>query len=392
MLLTFFLMAAASAKPPQRTNDSALADANSAFCLDLYRGFAASEGNLFFSPYSISTAMAMVYGGANGDTADEIARALHFTLKEDTLHKTFETLGETLTASARDGGMKLSIANGLCFTGGGVGTTYKSFLKERYDAEIFGSGLSSVNNWVKKKTEGRIEKILEKLSPNSVCVILNAIYFKGTWETQFKKERTSDAPFKVSSRKKVTCRLMSQKGRFRLLLKKNFNAVSLPYRGGEYSMVVFLPHKADGIATLEKQLISRNLKRWFYELETRPKQKAVVMLPKYRMSTSYDLKPPLKKLGISDAFIPAEADFSGMGWGKGDLWIAQVKHKAFLEVNEEGTEAAGATAVEMQTKSAPRPPMVFRADHPFVFMIRHNKTGAVLFAGRLRDPEQLKQE
>jgi serine protease inhibitor len=362
-----------------------LVKGNTAFAVKLYRELGSSEGNLSFSPYSISSALGMTYAGARENTAKEMEDVLHFELEQTQLPSVFKELTQELVADARNADQKLNIANGLCLTGDDVSKEFKALLKDYYDAEIFSGGLDKINGWVQEKTEGKIEKILEKLSPNSVCVILNAIYFKGTWESQFKNSATHDAPFKQSASKHVTVPLMYQRRDFKLLNRKDFQAASLPYKGNLMSMIVLLPREVDGLTELERQLTTRNLKQWLAELEKEPAQETELFMPKFKLETGYDLVSPCIKLGMKDAFDAGKADFRGMGWPKGELWISQIKHKAFVEVNEEGTEAAAATAVEMSTKSIQSYP-VFRADHPFLFMIRDNQTGSILFMGRIVEP------
>jgi serpin B len=344
-----------------------------------------TEGNLFFSPYSISSAMGMTYAGARENTAAEMAKALEFAATPEQLPAAYKSLNAAVQASVHKGRHNLNIANGLCLTGGDVSKEYKAVLRDSFDAEIFPGGLDKINGWVKEKTQGKIEKILEKLSPNSVCVLLNAIYFKGTWASQFKREATQDAPFRPATDKEVTVPLMYQKGQFKLLEKDAFQALVMPYSGKTLSMVIILPKAVDGLAALEKTLTTETLAQWLAEADKQTEREAQVFVPRFKLETGYDLVPPCEALGIKDAFTNGRADFRGMGWAKGELWIAQIKHKAYVDVNEEGTEAAGATAVEMRTKSIRRYP-VFRADHPFLFVIRDHATDSILFAGRLSDP------
>jgi serpin B len=358
---------------------------NSAFAVELYRELGASEGNLFFSPYSISSALGMTYAGARGSTAKEMKSVLHFSVAQNALPPAFKSLNRELVATARKNGQKLNIANALVLTGGDVSGEFKATLKDYYDAEIFGGGLAKINGWVKQKTEGKIEKILEELDANSVCVLLNAIYFKGIWESQFQKCSTHDALFSVSADKQVTVPMMYQKSDFKLLVEKDFQAVSLPYKGKSLSMVVLLPRTKGGLAALERQMTDQNLNGWLVKLAAQPVQKVDLFLPKFKLETSYDLVSPLSKMGMKEAFVLGKADFSGMGWPKGRLYISQIKHKAYVEVNEEGTEAAAATAVEMATKSFHQDP-IFRADHPFLCLIRDNQSGSILFMGRIADP------
>lgn len=358
---------------------------NNAFAVKLFRQLGASEGNLFFSPYSISAALGMTYDGARGITAREMASALHFRVPQKELPHAFKALTGDLLATARDSGQKLDIANALVLTGGDVSGTFKATLKDYYDAEIFGGGLAAINGWVKKKTEGKIETILEKLDPNSVCVLLNAIYFKGTWESQFRKSSTHDAPFNVSAGLQVPVAMMYQKGDFKLLEEQDFQAVSLPYRGKSLSMVILLPRSVDGLAALEKQVEDKRLAAWLAKLDQQQAQSIDLFLPKFKLETGYDLASSFMKMGMKEAFQPGKADFRGMGWPIGRLFISQIKHKAYVEVNEEGTEAAAATAVEMATKSVLQYPR-FRADHPFIYLVRDNRSGSILFMGRMANP------
>jgi serpin B len=342
-----------------------LVKGNTAFAVQMYRELGAKEGDLFFSPYSVSKALCMTYAGARKNTAKEMANVLHFQMVQKKLHPTFKELGRELNDTARENGQKLNIANALILTGGNVDNTFKTLLKDNYDAEIFGGGLDAINDWVKSKTEGKIEKILEELDTNSVCVLLNAIYFKGIWSRPFEKSKTHDALFTVSATKTTPTSLMAQKNDFKIMAENDFQAVSSPYKGDNLSMVILLPNAVDGLAALEKNLTPQNLNGWLEKLDKESVQKVRLYLPKFKLETGYDLKDPLQKMGMKDAFEENIADFRGMGFPKkGDVWIGQIKHKAFVEVNEEGTEAAAATAVEMVTKSIHHE-KVFRADHPF---------------------------
>jgi len=216
-------------------------------------------------------------------------------------------------------------------------------------------------------------------------VLLNAVYFKGTWANQFEKSVTRDAPFTLSPGKKVTVPFMYQKKDFKVLIENDFQAISLPYKGNDLSMVILLPKASDGLASLERRLTDSTIKAWLARLDAQLPDSVELYLPRFSFGTDYDLVPATMKMGMVDAF-GSSADFTGMGFKVGDLWIAQIKHRAFIEVNEEGTEAAAATAVEMETKGM-RYSTVFRADHPFVFLIRDHRTGAILFMGRIANPK-----
>jgi serpin B len=379
--------AKATAAAPTPSIDP-LAQGNTAFAKQLYDQLVEARGNTFFSPYSVSSALAMTYGGARENTAREMKAALHFQLDPSQLHLAFKALNAALADGMGRSGQKLNIANALILTGGDVSREYKQILEENYDAEIFPGDLGAINGWVKQKTEAKIEKILDQLDPDSVCVILNAIYFKGVWERQFEKSRTQEAPFKRSATDAVNVPLMHQKEAFKLLSEEDFQAIAIPYKGQALSMVVLLPREVDGLGALEAKLTPQRLEQWLTALDGQRPRKVLLYLPKFKLETSYDLATPLKEMGMRDAFEMELADFRGMGWPQGKLYISQVKHKAFVDVNEEGTEAAAATAVEMATKSMPAPPEVFRADHPFLFFIRHDATGTLLFMGRMVNPAQ----
>jgi serpin B len=363
-----------------------VASGNTEMAVDLYRELGQrKQGNLFFSPLSISTALAMTYAGAREETAAQMKATLHFELEQSGLNSAYRSPGQKLVTAAQKTDQKLNIANALVFTGGKVSDTYQKILKTYYNAEIFGGDLTAINAWVKRKTEGKIPSILDQLSPNSVCVILNAIYFKGTWDVQFDKDSTRDDVFSTADGRQVTLPLMHRKDNYKLLDEGGTQIISLPYKGKSLSMVVILPKEPQGLAGFEDKLKAADVKDLLVKLDKQPERKVSVYFPRFKMETQYDLGAPLQKMGMKDAFTP-RADFTGMGWHRGELFIGQVKHRAFVEVNEEGTEAAAATAVEMVTKSMPPREEVFRADHPFFFMIRDNETGAILFMGRFSDP------
>ncbi len=389
IMLTFFCSAAiAVIVEASPSGSSSLSDGitkgNNDFNVELYHMLSNAGGNLLFSPYSISTALGMTYGGARGNTAVEMKKTLHFQFDQTRLGKGFKNMDKQLMAAIGKDGQKLRIANGLCTTGGKIAPDYKAFLEKYYDAELFAGGLDKINAWVSKKTEGKITEILKELNPNSVCVILNAIYFKGQWENQFQKEYTHKSTFRVSATKQVQVPLMYQSNNMKMIQEKGVQAVEIPYKGNLLSMVILLPDTPDGLAGLEKQVTSANLDTWLTELDMQPARKTDLFLPRFKSETEYDLIGAFKAMGMKDPFS-ATADFSGMGWPKGSLWISQIVHKAYIEVNEVGTEAAAATGVEMATKSVPYF-AVFRADHPFLYLIRDNRRGTILFMGRMDDP------
>jgi len=379
-------LATALSKAPENTPPdgiSALVSGNNAFAVKLYGQLRDDEGNLFFSPFSVSSALGMTFSGARGNTADEMRSALELPDGEG-VHSAFGELISNLVGTEP----RLDIANALSLTGGDVSGEFKSLLAQNYHAEIFFGDLDKINEWVSDKTHGKIEKILDRLDPNSVCVILNAIYFKGDWLSPFQGHATRDAPFYIAPDDEVSVPMMFQESRFKLLEGDGFQAISLPYKGRPMSMVIFLPNERGDLAGIESKLTPQNLAKWLSEIDSHEEEKVKLYIPKFELKTDYSLVPPFKSLGMRDAFMMDVADFSGTGWPVGELWISQIKHKAFIEVNEKGTEAAAATAVEMATKAAmPQPTPIFRADHPFIFIIRDNETGSILFMGRISNPK-----
>lgn len=374
---------------------------NSEFVLDLYaklkddpkiRG---AGGNLFFSPYSISTALAMTWAGARGETEKQMAEVLHFTLPQNRLHPAFGALENRLNAAGKKGGYELNVASALW------GQRGYDFLQEFLELtrKNYGAGLRDVdfakktektrrtiNAWVEKQTKDKIKELIKPgvLDSLTRLVLTNAIYFKGDWAIQFDKKDTRDAPFTVTPGQKVKVPMMYLKADFKYWADSRLQVLELPYKSDELGMVVLLPRKIDGLAELEKSLTSKNLEQWLAKLQ---KQEVVVYLPRFKLLSEFSMAELLGAMGMKDAFS-AEADFSAMT-GKKELFISAVLHKAFVKVNEEGTEAAAATGVAMRLTAVRRTP-VFRADHPFVFMIKDNRSGSILFMGRVTNPGQAK--
>jgi serpin B len=370
---------------------------NTGFAVDLYGKLRTREGNVFFSPYSISTALAMTSGGARGETEKQMAQTLRFDLPADKLPPAFAALAADLAAVQQKGQVKLAVANslwpqkGLAFL-----PDYLALCQKYYGSSIMPVDYSghteiarkTINDWVEARTN---RKIVELLKPGVVdgstrLVLINAIYFKGIWASQFEARLTENEPFHMSLEKSVTAPLMRQTHDFRYAESPGLQVLELPYAGGDLSMLVLLPSMVDGLGDLEAGLTAENLTSWTANLKS---HKVAVFLPKFKSTSEFKLAGTLAALGMSDVFS-GRADFSGMD-GRKDLFISDVIHKAFVEVNEEGTEAAAATAIVMVGSAAPsnlRPIPVFRADHPFLFLIRDNRNGSVLFLGRVTDPTQ----
>ena len=363
---------------------------NTEFALALYHKLRTTEGNLFFSPYSISTALAMTYAGARGNTAAQMAQALHFPLDQEQLHPAFASLEARLGDIGGKGHIQLRVANALWPQEGYVLLDAFLALTKRYygvrvTAVDYGEAETArrtINAWVEEKTEDKIQDIIPSglLDELTRLVLVNAIYFKGDWASQFDQSLTNDAPFWVTPDEQIQAPMMSQVHGFRYGEGDGLQVLELAYAGDDLSMVVLLPREIDGLAELEERLTVENLDRW----TRRARQREVeVSLPRFEITFPARLSGILMSMGMVDAF--GDADFSGMD-GTKLLQIAAVLHKAFVAVNEEGTEAAAATAVIMKLKALPSPLPVFRADHPFVFLIRENSTGSILFLGRVANP------
>ena len=377
-------------------NMRSLVASNTEFATDLYAQLRTQEGNLFFSPYSISTALAMTYGGARGETAKQMASTLHFDLPANMLAPAFVEMQGDLNEVQSQGHVQLAVANSLWpqkdYT---FQPDYLKLCKKYYGTSIHPvdyindteGARKTINGWVEEKTN---DKIVDLLAPGSLdasnrLVLVNAIYFKGKWEKRFEAGQTENEPFYESSNQTSSARLMRQTDDFGYAEFPDLQVLELPYTGGEVSMVVLLPSKVDGIGELEQELTVPNLAKWTAPLS---KQKVQVFLPTFKVTSEFSLGDTLGAMGMPDAFIYGQADFSGMD-GTRDLFISKVVHKAYVDVDEEGTEAAAATAVVMTLAAAmPAEPLVFRADHPFLFLIRDNPTGSILFLGRVMDPKQ----
>lgn len=359
---------------------------HAAAALDLFHQLRGDAGNLFFSPYSVSAAFGMVGAGTKDNTAAEIAGAFHFGTMDAAFHQQFGELHRALMANGNKDGDLLAIANALCVTGGSSSQDYLKLIKTIYDAEIFPGKVDTINAWAKQKTHGKIDSILKTLNPNSLLVLLNAVYFKGSWKNAFHEKATQEKEFHLSAEKSERVPMMRQKSDFRMLNQEVWQAIDLPYATG-LSMTILLPKERHGLAAAEAKLDAAGLAAILNALDQSRTMQVNLSLPKFKLSAEYDLIDPLKKSGIKDAFIPEAADFTPMGFDKGVAAITQVRHRAVIEVGEKGTEAAAVTAVEISTRSAPRQTPNFIADHPFLFLIRDQASGTILFMGRLNNPQ-----
>jgi len=384
---------AAGAEAPQ----SAVATGNNALALDLYARLRGEKGNLFFSPYSISSALAMTCAGARGDTAAQMAKALHFDLEPEKLHAAFGRLTSELNEVGKKLDFELRVANALWVQQGyRLLADFLDLTKSAYGAlphdvdfaKATEAARQTINRWVEEQTKDKIQNLIPPgtLSAAARLVLTNAIYFKGRWASEFFKDFTLDLPFTLASGEKVSVPMMNQTAAFGYRKGDGFQVLEMPYKGRALSMAVFLPAKADGLPEFEKSLTTESLGRWLTGLQ---EQQVIVTIPKFRVTSAFLLGETLRAMGMADAFALPPADFSGMT-GRKDLFIGAVIHKAFVDVNETGTEAAAATAVIMEGGAPPREETkpVFRADHPFLFLIRDNRSGAILFMGRVTNPKE----
>lgn len=371
---------------------SSVVNTNNQFAFGLYSRYKAKDGNIFFSPYSISSALVMAYEGAKGKTAEEIEAVFHFpqddTLRRESFLRIYNQINK------KDKKYQLRTANALWaqkdypfledyfnligkYYGGKV--TNLDFINETEKSRI------TINNWVEEQTNNRIKNLIPPgiLNEMTRLVLTNAIYFKGKWVKQFEEKNTTEQDFRMSPANTVKVKMMSltgERARFNYGETDKLQILELLYEGEELSMLVLLP-KDDDLAALEESLNPQNISNWKSGLQ---KERVDVYLPKFKFETKYFMAEDLKEMGMPTAFSGV-ADFSGMT-GKKDLFISEVIHQAFVEVNEEGTEAAAATAVVMVQSVLMEKPKIFNANRPFIFVIQEKETGNILFIGRVNNP------
>ncbi|XP_069770319.1 leukocyte elastase inhibitor-like isoform X2 [Narcine bancroftii] len=353
--------------------------------------------NMFMSPLSISVALGMLYLGAKGNTAVEIAKVLHFDTETD-VHANFRELMSHI--NKHDAPYLLRLANRL------YGEETYNFLKEfqelswkYYEAKLTPvsfqkqpeAARNDINTFVENKTEGKIKNLLPENSvgPATVLVLVNAIYFKGKWESKFDEKYTYVTPFKLNKRETKSVKMMRQTADFKIgyIGELKSSVLELPYEQEELSMIVLLPDGINddttGLEELERALANNTLLP-LMNRENMMKRNIEVHLPSFKLHDQFNLEEILSAMGMIDAFARSRANFSGMSEKK-DLSVSKVIHKSFVDVNEEGTEAAAATGIIIEVTSQPIA-TIFKADHPFLFFIKHNKTQSILFFGRYTSP------
>jgi serpin B len=380
------------------SDEALLVEGNTAFAFDLYQALRGQEGNLFYSPYSISLALAMTYAGARNETAQQMADTLHFLLEQDKLHPAFNWLAAELAsrgegaAGKDEKGFRLNIVDAIW------GQEGYEFLSDFLDvlADNYGAGLRTldfitepeesrvtINDWVSNQTEGRIEDLIppDMIDEFTRLILTNAIYFNAAWKYPFNGNITADGPFHLLDGGQVTVPMMHQGTSFGYARGSGYQAVELLYDGDELSLVILLPASGK-FAAFEQALQTQKVSDIIEGLQSKLVD---LTMPRFEFDSQFSLKDTLTDMGMTDAFSPDDADFSGMTRDS-ELFIADVVHKAFVSVDEAGTEAAAATAVVIPVGDGFEPPVEVTVDRPFIFLIRDIETGAILFIGRVLDP------
>ena len=373
--------------------DPRLVSANTRFGFNLLAELAKKDSgkNLFISPTSIGLALAMTYNGAVGETKAAMERALEIQgLNHSELNRAYLELRSALESP--DPKVQLNVANSLWAK---KDVTFNpDFLardKRFYGAEVTTLDFNdpgapaTINAWVNDKTKGKIEKIVDRIDAQSILFLINAIYFKGAWAAEFDKTKTKDEQFTNAAGQQKQHPIMHQSGDYKYLEGKDFQAVSLPYGGGRVSMYIFLPAKGIRLEDFQKNLTAANWNTWLKQFA---ETKGEIGVPRFKIEYEVTLNEALAALGMGVAFDANRADFSGIAQGEDRVFISSVKHKTFAEVNEEGTEAAAVTSVEMRATSAMQPRKAFRmiVDRPFFCAIADNKSGTLLFMGAINNP------
>lgn len=379
---------------PIGSDNVSVIDANNKFALDFYSYAIQDDKNIFFSPISIMTAFAIAYEGANDSTANEIQKVFGFPIEKQERREEFQTILKGFENSSLFGlnsEYTLHMANALWIADHfeprkeyiDIAKTYYDSTVEKVDF-VTDSGANTINDWVKSQTQNKIEKVIKPDDTNEMTalVITNAIYFKGDWVMPFKQYKTQQKNFHINEKETVRVDMMHlSKPRLNYLENDLLQMIQLPYKGDKVSMLVLLPKDMDGLDVLEKEMTVENLTLWRNSLE---EKMSGVYLPKFTTTTEYDLKETLFQMGIRVAFDSNAADFSGIS--DKQIFIGSAIHKAFVNVDEKGTEAAAATAAMAELQSGPS--HTFRADHPFVFIIQDDTNGNILFIGRVLNPLQ----
>ncbi|HTV47980.1 MAG TPA: serpin family protein [Phycisphaerae bacterium] len=398
-LLALVLFGGVSRAADISAND--IANANNAFAFDLYAKLSGQTGNLFFSPYSVETVLAMTYAGARGNTATQMAAVLH--LPSGDVSAGFANLVGSIQSDGKASpGLQLNIANSLWAQKGlPFQNTFTNTVRNQFDAYInqvdfktaAEAARQQINVWVAQQTINKITNLIPEggISSDTRLVLANAVYFKAQWDQPFDKSATNQQLFHLGASQAELVPMMHEEHEFYYADTADLQMLELPYAGGKFSMIVLLPKKIDGLAGLEKSVNQTLLKQLMTQSVGSIATDVAVSLPKFTLTTAtMDLTDQLQQLGMTDAFSPDAADFQGIAGPDEKLVISALFHKAYVSVDEEGTVAAAASATVMlgETAEEQPPPIEFTADHPFLFLIQDNDTGAILFLGRMEDPNE----
>lgn len=376
---------------PEPTSVQEAVNLNNMLGFELFSNLAqGKEENAFFSPYSISSAFSILFEGARDTTQDEIHSVFHFSNDDKTRRDIAHQIISDLNKPSKN--YVLSTANALWvqdkfpILDEYKGVVEKNYLAKTQNLDFVNNSEDSrktINGWVEEKTNSKIKDLLPEgsITDQTRAVITNAVYFLGNWTSQFDEKLTKVDDFKISETRTVKTPMMNVEKNFNYILNDDVQILELPYKGGDLSMLVLLP-KENGIQALEEKLSVENLDYWRTNMITK---QVNVSIPKFKLETTYSLKNELSKMGMPSAFDSESADLSGID-GQKDLYISDAFHKAFVQVDEKGTEAAAATGIVVGTTSVGPMPEIFRADHPFIFLIQDDRTGLILFIGKVTDP------
>lgn len=373
--------------------DADMVEKSNDFGFNLYKNLALENENMMISPVSVSLAMEMAYNGAAGATREAMAKALNIQgIDVEQLNKNNRALIYFLTTAAPE--VNLNIANSIWMVEDfKFSEVFLETVQDSYQAEAkkldFTDPKSAevINKWVKDQTQGTIDQIVTPpIDPETIMFLINAVYFKGAWTSPFEKELTTDQPFKLADGQTVTVPTMYQSGSFDYLKSADFQALRLPYgEDQQIAMMLFLPNEGVSLEEFQKQLNGDNWAKWISLFE---QKEGSLMLPKFTMAYEKSLNQPLTELGMGIAFDAGKADFSGLAEDgtAGNIYISEVKHKTFIEVDEVGTEAAAVTSVEVGVTSMPAYDFELNFDRPFFYAIQDSESGAIIFIGAVFDP------
>jgi serpin B len=371
-----------------------IVQANTAFAIDLFRKLAEKNGNVVFSPFNIFNCLIASHEGAGGNNQEEIARVLHLSSKNSPLHQSFKDLHRYFREIQSRKSVILRMTNAFWIqTGFKFKKDFIKLCRDYYKSDIFSVEYEKnpekcrlkINKWVAKQTKNNIRNILllGTIDEFTRWIITNAIYFNGNWLNQFAAYDTKDDVFWQSSKKKLKVKMMFQKNDFGYKETADLHVLEMPYVGKDLSMIILLPQRLDGLPKLEEELSSDILREWTSDLRS---GEVKVFIPRFDVKAKYNLNGALNSLGMKEAFTD-KADFSGMT-DEMIHWISEIMHETFVRVHEEGTEAAAATAALYSLGVSSREVSEFRADHPFLFIIRENITETILFMGRVWEPKE----